>query len=286
MQRGTGRVPMRRKRIDNEKHSTQVRGEDARQTMSVKVSALVWEVPLRATEKIVLLKLADNANHAGRNAFPSVSTIAARCGLSERAVQAALRRLQSQGLIAVQARATRYRPTTYSIVMGAGQSPMAGTGASDPSRGACNGTAAVQQERIMGAGPSPDPSIDPSIEPSLRAISQKREPTALEACRPEQDCQGSRRDPIENRDERLTVVLSHGGWWRVGQLAEITGDPKTSIRASLKERFARGELDKFEEGNCSYYRTKRPKPREALRSKCESLLTLVGMKALERRFLN
>lgn len=88
--------------------------------------ANVWKLAgVPAAQRIVLLKLADCAHHDGENAFPSVATMANECGLSERSVQNALRRLESSGLIDVQVPATRYRSTTYRVVMGARRAPLA-----------------------------------------------------------------------------------------------------------------------------------------------------------------
>jgi predicted transcriptional regulator len=61
---------------------------------------LVWDIPLSCSQKLVLLKLADNAHDDGLSARPGVSTIAAQCGLSIRTVQYALRDLEQVGLIA------------------------------------------------------------------------------------------------------------------------------------------------------------------------------------------
>lgn len=69
--------------------------------MSVKVSALCWQIPLPIADKLVLLRLADYADDHGGNIYPSVATIAHFCGISERAVQYILKRLTTDGLIFV-----------------------------------------------------------------------------------------------------------------------------------------------------------------------------------------
>jgi hypothetical protein len=61
---------------------------------------LVWDIPLSCSQKLVLLKLADNAHDDGLSARPGVPTIATQCGLSIRTVQYALRDLEETGLIA------------------------------------------------------------------------------------------------------------------------------------------------------------------------------------------
>lgn len=71
--------------------------------MSVSAMARVWELGgLTATEKIVLLSLAD---HAGEDCtcYPSVRRLIERTGLAERAIQGAVKRLKAVGLVSVEA---------------------------------------------------------------------------------------------------------------------------------------------------------------------------------------
>lgn len=83
--------------------------------MSVKKTSEVFELKLKMSEKFVLLKLADCADDRGCNAFPSVQSIAASCGCTERTVRDALRRLEKLGLLEVTAKATNRRPTIYRV---------------------------------------------------------------------------------------------------------------------------------------------------------------------------
>lgn len=64
--------------------------------MSVKIMTLVWSLDLPATEKIVLLALADNANDEG-DCYPSVTTLIKKCGLSERSIQGVISKLHDGG---------------------------------------------------------------------------------------------------------------------------------------------------------------------------------------------
>ena len=57
------------------------------------------ECPLRPAVKAVLLQLAWFADYSGKNAFPSVSTIAQRTGLKRRTIQKVLRELEGQKII-------------------------------------------------------------------------------------------------------------------------------------------------------------------------------------------
>lgn len=83
--------------------------------MSVKVMAEVWELDLPATEKLVLLAMADHAHDDGTHVYPTVFKICAKTSLSERAVRGILGRLRDRGLLVVQKKATRYTPTIYRI---------------------------------------------------------------------------------------------------------------------------------------------------------------------------
>lgn len=61
----------------------------------------VWDLDLPPSEKIVLLALADQANDAGRNCWPSVPTIARRSSQGERTVRRALQSLEAKGLLSI-----------------------------------------------------------------------------------------------------------------------------------------------------------------------------------------
>lgn len=76
--------------------------------MSVKAIALCWELPtpskyndieIKASHKFVLIAYADHADHAGKNIFPAVATIAKKTGLDERTVQRVTRDLEGAGLL-------------------------------------------------------------------------------------------------------------------------------------------------------------------------------------------
>lgn len=67
--------------------------------MSVHISAPVWKIKgLTMTQKIVLLKLADNANEAGV-CWPSLQTIAEDCGCSVRTVSRAVSHFEGINLL-------------------------------------------------------------------------------------------------------------------------------------------------------------------------------------------
>lgn len=76
--------------------------------MSVKAMSLVWELPCPSTmnkidfkpgHKFVLIAYADHADHAGRNIYPAVETIAKKTGYDERSVQRLTRELEDMKLL-------------------------------------------------------------------------------------------------------------------------------------------------------------------------------------------
>lgn len=84
--------------------------------MSVKVSSLCWKVRLSATEKLVLLRLADFADDQGFNIYPAVQTISDDCGVGRRAAQLTLKKLVDVGiLVVINQGGGRRRTTEYAI---------------------------------------------------------------------------------------------------------------------------------------------------------------------------
>jgi Helix-turn-helix domain len=80
--------------------------------MSVRVMTVVWQLQLPAYEKLLLLALADNANDEGE-CFPSINTLVAKSGISERVVQRKLTVLRNAGHIECHFRTGR--STWYTI---------------------------------------------------------------------------------------------------------------------------------------------------------------------------
>lgn len=68
--------------------------------MSIQCLAKAWDMGLPPTQKLILLKLADNANDKYQ-AWPSVSTISRFTGLSLRAVQINLKELVEKGILSI-----------------------------------------------------------------------------------------------------------------------------------------------------------------------------------------
>lgn len=86
--------------------------------MSVRVMAWVWaQSESTATARFVLLAIADAANDAGAEAYPSMSTLTKKTRLSERTVQSAIRTLESIGELVVYRNAGPKGSNKYRIVM-------------------------------------------------------------------------------------------------------------------------------------------------------------------------
>ena len=66
--------------------------------MSIKLMTAVWEIDLPASDKLVLLALADCANDEG-GCWPSMATLVKKCSKGERTVQASIKSLESSGHI-------------------------------------------------------------------------------------------------------------------------------------------------------------------------------------------
>jgi hypothetical protein len=66
--------------------------------MSIAIMTEVWKTTLPLAKKMVLLALADNANDQGE-CYPSISMIALKCSLKERAVYGCLKQLEADGLL-------------------------------------------------------------------------------------------------------------------------------------------------------------------------------------------
>ncbi len=148
--------------------------------MSLKITSLVWRAGLDATTKIVALRLADFADDDGGSIYPSVPRVARDCGLGERSVQGALRRLQNDGVLVMvrEADFSRRLAREYAFNLSALETM---TVPDDDRRTTCTGAAdapvqemhrrttctpPVQQMHPTGAPRAPQPSENPSVDPS------------------------------------------------------------------------------------------------------------------------
>lgn len=78
-----------------------------------------WQVPnLTPATRLVLLDLADCADHEGRNAYRSERTIAGYIQLDVRTVKRAIKELRRRHLICIQELPRQRRSTTYELSLG------------------------------------------------------------------------------------------------------------------------------------------------------------------------
>jgi hypothetical protein len=88
--------------------------------------AWVWEQSKAPpTQRFVLLAIADCANDRGSDAYPAVSTLAAKTGLSERGVRKAIAELEKSGELQVSYKAGPKGCNRYRVVM---RNPEQGSG--------------------------------------------------------------------------------------------------------------------------------------------------------------
>jgi hypothetical protein len=86
--------------------------------VSVKLATLVRKFgPTDHTDFIVLLALADHANDAGSECWPSVKAIAAEMRIGERSVARSLSVLENDGWISVLRRSRDHRGNSYQVVI-------------------------------------------------------------------------------------------------------------------------------------------------------------------------
>lgn len=79
--------------------------------------AAVFELEIPATEKLVLLAMADHARDDGTGCYPSVQTLAQKTSQSRRGVQGIMRRLEQAGLIIPSSLSRGRRSTEYRITL-------------------------------------------------------------------------------------------------------------------------------------------------------------------------
>lgn len=90
--------------------------------MSVRVMSWVWDHSTSAgADRLVLLAIADSANDQGRDAYPSVTTIARKAKMDKRTVQRSLRSLVAAGELAVAEFAGQNGTHRYRVIMADGR---------------------------------------------------------------------------------------------------------------------------------------------------------------------
>jgi hypothetical protein len=148
------------------------------------VQSRVWEYS-RATGSafVVLLKIADNCDDDGRNAWPSVATLARYCRCSESTVQRSLRELESLGELKINHQmggpraGSRYATNLYRVLLEGWQidTPPLSPGVSgQSSRGVKSGDSGVSPM-------TPNSSLDPSK--NAAPVDKHRVATQIALCR-------------------------------------------------------------------------------------------------------
>lgn len=163
----------------------------------------------RLGPRLVLIAMANYAGDDGRDAFMSVDTLVREARLSRRAVQAALRTLESDGAIR-KIGVSQYGTTNYAIVMGGGEDDVAGGADSAPPGGADNDTGGAKKTTDSMSDSAPEPSSKPS------------------------------RDPVDMSADRL-----FGEWRRLtgrSPATQFTTKRKTAVKARLREPAVGAEL--------------------------------------------
>lgn len=144
--------------------------------MSFDAMAKVWAMDIKpATNKLVLLALADAANAETGLCCPSVKYIARRTGLDRKCVMRAVARLEKDGLILV----NRSTGSSHSYVLES--SPQSGTGTqsgTSPQRGQGTGTQSGTggvPKAVQGVSPNGDTNqYITSKEPIKRKAATKK----------------------------------------------------------------------------------------------------------------
>lgn len=135
--------------------------------MSVKIMGKAWELDLETSELLVLLAMADHADHEGNNVRPSTRLIAWKTGFSERHVRRVIDKLVEDNILVVCSR-PEGKPVIYRIVTENGkQKPALGTDKVSSLVFVTHDT--MSPPPLTSETQTPDITMSPeSIEPSIK----------------------------------------------------------------------------------------------------------------------
>jgi hypothetical protein len=139
--------------------------------MSIKIMTYVWKCsPVKGTELLMLLALADNANDDGV-CYPSIGYLAHKARINERNAQKTIKSLAKKKLIKVERNAGKSTihgyTNRYIVFYSDGVSPETPVSVETPLE--------VSPETPDGVSPeTPKPSIEPSVKPSTRARAKSK----------------------------------------------------------------------------------------------------------------
>jgi hypothetical protein len=159
--------------------------------MSAQQMIHAWQEPdLTASQRLVLMDLADCSDREGRNAFRSESSIAEHCQLSLRTVKSAVKTLKERGLLIVQELPIARKSTTYQLMLGRGAK-------SAPVSGERSG---ANTAPVSGANSAPLDSLRGATRGATRGANYAFPPTPP-----------NREDPVDPVDPALARLLSKFG---------------------------------------------------------------------------
>lgn len=150
--------------------------------MSGKVSGAIWDLELKGVRQLVLLAMADHADHQGENVRPSVGLIAWKTGYSERQVQRTIKTLVSDGLLVKQDEPPG-RPIIYRIDVDAG----------------------IKKQAYRAKNVTPDIAMSPltpECHPQVRHLDVT--PRGDTQMSPEPSLQSSEQTPLKEKDSAVS----------------------------------------------------------------------------------
>lgn len=137
--------------------------------MSAKILGQVWDLQLPAPKLLILLALADHADHNGNNIFPSIELVAWKTGYSETQARRIIKALVKDGILAATPRPGR--TTMYSIHLDRGVKKI-----TLREKGCQNDTPAILTGLPLDDTPTPAIQMtpEPSFEPSIKKMPAKK----------------------------------------------------------------------------------------------------------------
>lgn len=145
--------------------------------MAIEFMTAAMDSKLPAIPRYVLLIMANYSNKEGYAVYPSVATIAAKTGLSERTVQRCIRELEAAGILTKEG-TTRAGCNDYSINMKALEGvtdshPQDGRGDTQTPPRCQADTPTVTDSHPRGDTQTPDPLINQVTNPLLKPIDEQ-----------------------------------------------------------------------------------------------------------------
>lgn len=136
--------------------------------MSVKIMGKAWELDLETSELLVLLAMADHADHEGNNVRPSTRLIAWKTGFSERHVRRVIDKLVTDTILIIQ-NAPKGKTITYRIIIENGKQKPPLTTPDKVSVVKIDTPDTVSPPPLTSKALTPDITVSPeSLEPSIK----------------------------------------------------------------------------------------------------------------------